>query len=104
MGRTPSGRGRGGSGLRRGGGYLRAEPGSATEGRIREEADGADLLVSDWGMGLRRLSEQRGGVRELLHQAAGLARLTRPPADVGCKKVGEEIGQECGPSGQNEGE
>ena len=55
-------------------------------------------------MGLRRLSEQRGGVRGLLHQAAGPARLTRPPADVGCRKVGEETGQESGPSGQNEGE
>ena len=55
-------------------------------------------------MGLRRLSEQRGGVRGLLHQAAGPARLTRPPADVGCRKVGEETSRESGPSGQNKGE
>ena len=87
-----------------GGGYFRAEPDSAMEGRIREEADDMGLLVSDWGMGLHRLSEERGGVRGLLHQAAGLARLTRPPADVGCRKVGEETGRESEPSGQNEGE
>ena len=30
-----------------GGGYFRAELGPAIEGRIREEADGVDPLVSD---------------------------------------------------------